>query len=200
MNKIKVQVTEDDQSFIEIDTKVKAYFPNNFENVPTNVTFEEAVELITDMDLSQIGCSALENLREEHKMITPTSVFVVIHNPETKEVMVTTRPYDKTEDYGLPGGKLDPNEGVYDALYREAIEEGVSFDMVGTLEENFKLLCVLPVRGKPVAWYKYVGEKMPTFNTGDYREKIHNIYPLWYPIEKLTSYMNDVALKLLETT
>jgi 8-oxo-dGTP pyrophosphatase MutT (NUDIX family) len=59
---------------------------------------------------------------------SPYAVFVVAFN-EDGLVASTTRPYDKTNKIGLPGGKVEKFETPIDAVRRESYEEGWDIDI-----------------------------------------------------------------------
>lgn len=60
------------------------------------------------------------NKIQTEKNILPESVCVVI--PRNDLVLVVSRPNDSTQ-WGMPGGKVEPNESLLDAIVRETEEE-----------------------------------------------------------------------------
>lgn len=83
--------------------------------------------------------------------------------------------------YGLPGGKVEPDETPLDAALRESTEEGWEFGQIDKMPFHVDI-----VEGKIIYWYKALNPKM-LFN---YKEKgrIENIY---VTLDKLKHLGND---------
>ena len=58
-------------------------------------------------------------LIKRHDSVTPIGTPIDL---DTLEVLTVSR-RGKPEDLGLPGGKIEPNEAIYEALRREVLEE-----------------------------------------------------------------------------
>ena len=57
------------------------------------------------------------------------------------QVLLVSRP-NKSNEYGLPGGKVDPNENSFQAAKRELIEEvGITEDMIKSWKEIYCEWC-----------------------------------------------------------
>lgn len=87
----------------------------------------------------------ISNVKEKIKKSKIHAVFVVA--PIDDGYAATTRP--GSDKIGLPGGKVDPNEDLLDALYRECKEEG--FEIDGVEKEPFH---IQKIEGKHIAWFR----------------------------------------------
>lgn len=108
----------------------------------------------------------------------PFAVFVLV--PVDGGYAATTRANGRM---GLPGGQVEPGETAFDAVYREAEEEG--WDIAGvdphTIQEK-------PVDGRMVWWFKADAAKMRK----NYKEK-GRITPFVATAEQIytSGYGND---------
>lgn len=102
----------------------------------------------------------------------------------------TTRPIDKGEGrIGLPGGKVDPGEGLFEAALREAKEEGWLIDakpssgsiIHSSESEKYKLF-----------WVTF-NERSHPIQLTDYQEKSRGIQPILVGREQIVAsgYGND---------
>lgn len=117
----------------------------------------------------------------------PFAVFVLA--PVGNGYAATTRPADRGESgkMGLPGGKIDPNENVIDAAYREANEEGWQIINIDPIPIQKRV-----IDGKLILYYKAESAKILT----DYKEK-GRIVPFVASAQQIKSsgYGNDTLIK-----
>jgi len=116
------------------------------------------------------------------------AVFVIVKLPNGK-IAATTRPYEKSENkkIGLPGGKVEQNESLIDAAYRESKEEGWNISKIGNIIGS-KI-----ISGKPIVYFEGFGaEKLK-----NYKEKKNGIEPIEVSINEIsnTGYGNDFIEK-----
>jgi hypothetical protein len=112
------------------------------------------------------------------------AVFAVAQLRRTTLLCATTRP-DGT--IGLPGGKVDPGEDIFQAVIREAEEEGWN------LTCDKKILRTGIVDGKKVAWIRCYTTETPV--KSQWKEKYRGIFPLAIPVELLSPGMGNEFLK-----
>jgi len=111
------------------------------------------------------------------------AVFAVAQLRRTNLFCATTRP-DGT--IGLPGGKVDQGEDIFQAVIREAGEEGWN------LKCDRKILRTDIVDGKKVAWIKCYTMTTPV--KSQWKEKYRGIFPLAIPVELLSTGMGNEFL------
>ena len=115
------------------------------------------------------------------------AVFVVAKDSQGK-VAMTTRPKGKSQAFGLPGGKVDPGEMPYQAVVREALEEGWEVRLEDTSPFHIDI-----INGKRIGWFSgYVVRQLK-----DYKEKKRGIKTFVESVSFVakTGYGNDLAMK-----
>jgi len=128
-----------------------------------------------------------EMLMCEYAEESPFAVFVVYQYPDG-EIAATTRPKDRMMDdegisYGLPGGKVDPDEDPIKAAIRESAEEG--WKVSGLTHKHSDM-----VQGKLVWWFK-AESATPLKN---YKEKHRGIKPIKINPDVLKGFGNEIAI------
>ncbi len=69
------------------------------------------------------------------------AVAVIIPNPQSPHLVLSVSRKDNLQDYGLPGGKVDPGEDLRESAVREVFEEtGLIIDP-NSLTEIFAQVC-----------------------------------------------------------
>ena len=121
------------------------------------------------------------------------AVFIIIQTEDDK-ILCVTRPKEKAKfegDFGLPGGLVEDEETLLDAIWREAFEEGID---VLSINPSFIQAIYYEERDLKVFWFIGKGK----FTKGDYpeKERISLVYKTKEEVAASTSG-NASAMKLL---
>lgn len=118
------------------------------------------------------------------------AVFALIINDD--EVICTTRPEDAKVAFGLPGGKVDGDETLLEALKRECAEEGV--DISNCI--NFEVVQHEIIEDFSVFWYRILDVEN-VIKLTFFKEQYRNIQVVDKKIDEVANvgYGNYFVLK-----